>query len=151
MLSSVIEIMVTIVILGGKVPGFGYPLNFKNIFGYYCFQAFLSGTCEEPLFRGFAITVLAQSWKGKIRINKTDFSTAGIIAALLFALAHISFGLYPFEIYHLYPTQLLAAFGYGLLYAVIFQKNTSLLIPIILHNAANVIAITIQCLFNFLI
>ncbi|MGI6036563.1 MAG: CPBP family intramembrane glutamic endopeptidase [Limnochordia bacterium] len=141
---SLIEVMVAVLILGGKGSDFGHPLSFKNIFGHYCFQALISGTCEEPLFRGFAVTVLAQSWKGRLRVGKTDFSVAGILAALLFAFAHIGFRLHPFEIFRLSPMQLLSAFGYGLLYAVLFENTNSLFLPIVLHNAANVIAITIQ-------
>jgi membrane protease YdiL (CAAX protease family) len=127
---------------GSKEPTFGYPQTFQNIIGYYSFQAFLSGTCEEPLFRGFVITVLVLSWKGKIKLGKTEFTTAGIIAAFLFAFAHISFSIFPFQIYQLYVLQLITAFGLGLLYAVIFQKTKSLLIPILLHNLSNVIAIS---------
>jgi membrane protease YdiL (CAAX protease family) len=130
-------------ILGGsKAPTFGYPQTFQNITGYYSFEAFLSGTCEEPLFRGFVITVLALSWKGKIKLGKTEFTTAGIIAAFLFAFAHISFSIFPFQIYQLYILQLIFAFGLGLLYAVTFQKTKSLLTPILLHNLSNVVAIS---------
>lgn len=124
-------------------PNFGYTLNFKNIFGYYSFEAFLSGTCEEPLFRVFVILVLAESWKGQFRIGKTDFTIAGIMSAILFAYAHISFNIFPFKITYLNPTQLLTAFSVGLFYAIAFQKTKSVLIPIISHNLQNVIMITI--------
>jgi len=141
----IIEIAVTLFsykLGGGKGPTFGYPQTFRNIIGYYSFEAFLSGTCEEPLFRGFVITVLALSWKGKIKLGKTEFTSAGIIAALLFTLAHVSFGIFPFRIYQLNVLQLIFAFGLGLLYAVTFQKTKSLLIPVLLHNLSNVIAIS---------
>jgi membrane protease YdiL (CAAX protease family) len=141
----IIEVAVTLfpfVLGGGKAPTFGYPQTFRNIIGYYSFEAFLSGTCEEPLFRGFVITVLALSWKGKIKLGKTEFTTAGIIAALLFTFAHISFRVFPFQIYQLNVLQLIFAFGLGLLYAVTFQKTKSLFIPILLHNLSNVIAIS---------
>jgi len=130
-------------ILGGsKEPTFGYPQTFQNIIGHYSFQAFLSGTCEEPLFRGFVITVLALSWKGKIKLGKTEFTAAGTIAALLFAFAHVPFSIFPFQIYQVSILQLVFAFGLGLVYAVAFQKTKSLFIPILLHNLSNVIAIS---------
>jgi membrane protease YdiL (CAAX protease family) len=141
----IIEIAVTLIfyMLGGsKEPNFGYPQTFQNIIGYYSFEAFLSGTCEEPLFRGFVITVLALSWKSKIKLGKTEFTAAGIIAAFLFAFAHISYSIFPFHIYQLNILQLIFAFGLGLLYAVTFQKTESLLTPILLHNLSNVIVIS---------
>lgn len=133
---------VAIYFIGGCVKEpIGYPLCFKNIFGYYGFEAFLSGTCEEPLFRGFVMTILAQSWKGKLRIGKIDFSVAGIIAAILFTFAHTS--IFPFKTFHFGTLQILHVFGLGLLYAVVFQKTKSLFIPIILHNVSNVIMISL--------
>ena len=141
---SLIEVIgaVAIYSIGGCVKEpIGYPLCFKNILGYYGFEGMLSGTGEEPLFRGFAMTILAQSWKGKLRVGKIDFSVAGIIAAMLFTFAHIS--TFPFKSFHFYPLQMLHAFGLGLLYAVVFQKTKSLFIPIILHNVSNVIMISL--------
>ncbi len=141
---SLIEIIgaIAIYVIGGSVKEpIGYPISFKNIFGYYGFEGLLSGTGEEPLFRGFVMTILAQSWKGKLRIGKIDFSVAGIIAAILFTFAHTS--TFPFKTFHFDTLQILHAFGLGLLYAVVFQKTKSLFIPIILHNVSNVIMISL--------
>lgn len=143
---SVIEISIWMIFLNNisSIKQFiGYPLPFKNIFGYYGFETFLSGTCEEPLFRGFAILVLAQSWKGTFKIGKIDFTTAGILSAILFTYAHISFSIFPFKITYLNPMQLFLVFFLGLFCAIVFQKTKSLLIPILLHNLSNIIAITI--------
>lgn len=150
---SVIQIIGSVILFINREstePYFGYLLTSKNILGYYSFEAFLSGTCEEPLFRGFAILVLAQSWKGRFRIGKIDFTIAGILAAILFTYAHISYSIFPFKILHLSPPQLLTAFGVGLFYSIVFQKTKSLLIPILLHNVSNIIVITIPYIFLLL-
>ncbi len=122
--------------------GIGHPLTFTNIGGYYLFQGFLSGTCEEPLFRGFVILVLAKSWKSKINVAGIDISIATIIAAILFSYAHIGFDLFPFEITRLSPPQLVYAFILGIVYGEVFDRTKSLLGPILLHNISNVISIT---------
>lgn len=143
---SVLEITFWMILFVSKVnieQYIGYPLSFKNILGYYGFETFLSGTCEEPLFRGFVILVLSQSWKGKFRIGKIDFTEAGILSAILFTYAHISFSIIPFKVTSLNPMQLLTAFGLGLLYAIVFEKTKSIFTPILLHNVSNIIVITI--------
>jgi len=117
---------------------FDFPLTSRNIAGYYAFQGLLSGTCEEPLFRGFVITVLAQSWKGKIRIGKIEISVATIIAAIFFSYAHIGFSLFPFEITRFFPVQIALSFAFGILYGVVFEKTKSLFGPILLHNISNI-------------
>lgn len=55
---SVIELVIWMIIYinkGNIQQYIGFPFSFKNILSYYSFETFLSGTCEEPLFRGFAI------------------------------------------------------------------------------------------------
>lgn len=146
---SVIEIVVWMIIIinkGNIEQYIGFPLSFKNILGYYGFQTFLSGTCEEPLFRGFTILILCQSWKGRFRIGKREFTGAGILSAVLFSLSHISFTIFPFKITNLVPMQLLMVFWVGLICAIVFQKTKSIFIPILIHNVSNIIAITIPIL-----
>lgn len=140
-----IEIATWMIILANKgnaLHYIGFPLTFKNILGYYGFQAFLSGTCEEPLFRGLVILILSQSWKGSFKIGKINFTVAGIFSAILFTYAHMSFSIFPFKIINFNPLQLLLVFWLGLFCAIVFQKTKSLFIPILLHNVSNIIAIT---------
>jgi len=99
----------------------------------------LPGPSEEALFRGFAVVVLFQSWKGHVRIGRLTVSTAGIIAALLFMCAHISYSIYPFHIYSMNTMQLGMAFALGIYYAVTFEKTGSLLCPILSHSASDLI------------
>jgi uncharacterized protein len=122
-------------------PNISHALTLKNLVGEYAFQGLLSGTCEEPLFRGFAITILSLSWKNKIKIGKIQITVANIIAALLFAYAHIGFNLFPFEITRFYLPQIIYSFILGILYGIVFDRTKSLVGPILLHNLANVISI----------
>lgn len=141
--------MIFIINKGNVDHYFVFPASFKNILGYWSFEAFISGTCEEPLFRGLVITILLQSWKGNFRVRKMNISEVMILSAILFALAHISFSVFPFKIIQIDPVQLLATFLLGLFYAHVFQKTKSLLGPILLHNLSNIITITIPIIILF--
>lgn len=68
-----------------EVPEAATPVN---IAGWLGFELLWVGICEETLFRGLLLGVLMALSPSKIRIGGTQFSTAGITIALLFALAH---------------------------------------------------------------
>jgi membrane protease YdiL (CAAX protease family) len=130
-------------IIGSKAPSFKYPLNARNILCFLGFEYLLSGTGEEPLFRGFAITLLSQSWKRVFRIWRFEISSAGLFATALFMYAHIGFKVFPFEITHISLPQQVWALGLGLYYAMVFQKTKSLLCPVLSHGYSNGIIFTI--------
>ncbi len=123
-------------------PDISYPLILTNMAGHLSFQGLLSGTCEEPLFRGFAIVILSQSWKGRLKIGKIEISTANTIAAVFFLYAHIGFTIFPFEITRLYLPQLAASFLLGIIYGIVFEKTKSLLGPILMHNISNLVTVS---------
>lgn len=133
---------------GQSLAVFSYPLNTRNIIGNLSFMLFMPGISEEALFRGFSIVVLSQSWKGDIRFDKFHVSAAGLIAALLFMYAHISYSLYPFQIHFLNPVQLIIAFALGIYYAITFQKTTSLLCPVLSHSASDVLGNAVLYIFS---
>lgn len=123
-------------IISRTAPSLGYPLNAKNMAGVLGFQFLLSGTAEEPLFRGLVMIVLGKYLKGTHRIGKLEIPSAGIVATVLFMLAHVSFTFSPFAIqYSLY--QQFLALGLGLYYAIVFHRTGSLLAPIIAHGYSN--------------
>ena len=66
------------VISGHSISVFNYPLTARNIFGNLSFMLLMPGISEEALFRGFAIIVLSQSWKGQVTIGKLSVSVAGL-------------------------------------------------------------------------
>lgn len=118
--------------------------------GYLGFQMLLSGTCEEPLFRGMVMVVLARYMKGMHQIGKWEIPTTGIIATVLFMLAHIGFTLSPFAITHFSVLQQFTALGLGVYYAVSFHRTGSLLCPILSHNFANVVIVGVRYVMVYL-
>ena len=77
--------------------------------------------------------------RGMHRIGIWEIPTSGIVAAILFTLAHIGFTFSQFAITYFDPLQLFGAFGFGLFFAIIFHRTGSLLGPIILHGYSNLI------------
>lgn len=116
-----------------------FPLTLQNVSGYLGFQLLLSGTCEEPLFRGFVMIMLYPVLAGSIDLKKFEIPHAGLIAAVFFTFAHIQFSVYPFEITHLLPGQLALSFFLGIYYAIVFRQTGSLLTPILTHNYINLL------------
>jgi len=132
---------------GHSLSVFNYPLTTRNIAGNLSFMLLMPGPSEEVLFRGFVIIVLSQSWKGHVRIGKLSVSVAGLIAAVLFAYAHIGYSIFPFQIYALNPMQLAMAFGLGIFYAVTFEKTGSLLCPVLSHSASDLFGNAVLYIF----
>jgi uncharacterized protein len=93
------------------------------------------GPTEEIPFRGLLQTFLMQRTSGRVRLWKFDMHIAGVVLALLFALAHIpSFWAEAF-----WPAlgQQMYGFALGILYAYWREKSGSLLAPIIGHNVSD--------------
>jgi len=136
-------------IINGEPPSFNYPLNVKNVTCRLSYMYLLTGTGEEPLFRGFAIVVLSQSWKRVFKVWRVEISAAGLIATALFMIAHIRFTVVPFEITFISWPQQVWALGLGLYYAIVFQKTKSLLCPVLSHGYSNGIIFTLLYLMAF--
>ena len=115
-----------------------YPFHYttRNVLGYSGFMFLMPGLSEETLFRGFVMVVLGQSWKGIINFGKLTIPVTGILAALIFTYAHISYTIFPLKFYFSIG-QLIAAFGLGIFYAIIFYKTKSLLGAILCHNISD--------------
>ena len=114
-----------------------FPLNARNVVGSLGFQYLLSGSGEEPLFRGFVMTVLLVSWKRELRVGKIVMPVAGLWATLLFMLAHVNYTLSPFRITHFSLPQQLFCLGFGLFDAAAFYRTRSLLCPVLAHGFSN--------------
>jgi len=124
-----------------------FPLTLENVLGYLSFQLLLSGTCEEPLFRGFVMIMLYPAFAGSFNIKNTEIPHAGLIAAIFFTLAHIGFSIWPFEITRIHPLQLVLSFVMGIIYAIMFHRTRSLLAPILAHNYLNFLLVGMNMLF----
>lgn len=131
-----------------KITPYDFPLNARNIIGTLGFQLFLSGTAEEILFRALPITLLTFVFKGSIKI-KWSITLEIIIAALLFAIAHIQWSLCPFVISMNY-FQLFYAFVLGITYGIAYQRSDSIVYPALMHSISNVLMVGIGYLFAVL-
>ncbi len=120
---------------------FAYPLNALNIVGYLSFQLLLSGPSEELIFRAFAITLFAWVLKGRIFGGK--LSSANLVAAVIFGMAHMSFSLSPFSVSY-NPYQVAMSFVLGCIYGDCYEKTGSMYYPMILHSISNVIMVSFQ-------
>ena len=124
-------------ILFRHLPHLNFSLNARNVTGVLGFHYLLSGSCEEPLFRGVVMVILLKFWTGEVRLGKVGMPVAGLWATLLFMLAHINFTLVPFQITHFSVAQQLFCLGFGLFYAAAFYRTGSLLCPVLAHGFSN--------------
>lgn len=114
----------------------------RNFFGELVFRGMVVGPSEEILFRAFPISILLLAGLSKnYKIFNQDISQAGIISAVLFALAHIGLNILAFEVYHFNSIQIFTSLGFGLLYAIVFQKTKSIYYPMIIHSISDVIPV----------
>lgn len=120
-------------------PQFPYPLTTENVAGNLLFKLLLSGTSEEPLFRGLVMTILLGSWSEQTKLLGIKISWAGIWATVFFILAHVGIQFFPFSITYIDPLQLVQAAVLGVFYAVVFERTRSLAGSIIAHNTSNVV------------
>lgn len=129
--------------LSGNIQPAPYPLNATNVAGTLGFRLLLSGPGVELLYRALPITLLgccAGMENKQIGIGRASLSHPTIIAAALFALAHIDVGVGPLDI-SFDGGQLLYAFGTGLLFGKVFERTGSIIYPAIMHSMGNVIAV----------
>jgi len=113
-----------------------------NLFGELFFRGVIVGPCEEVLFRSFPISLLLFASFDKPRdIFGFEVTQAGLISAVLFALAHIGFSFFPLEVYHFNIVQLITCLGFGILYAIVFHQTKSIYYPMIIHAISDVIPV----------
>jgi len=106
-----------------------------SIGAWIFFQGIYVGPTEEIPFRGLLQTFLMQRTSGRVRLWKYEMHVAGVILALLFALAHLTS--FWTENFWLALGQQIYAFALGILYAYWREQSGSLLAPIIGHNMSD--------------
>lgn len=116
-------------------PDMGFPLTPENIWGWTFFQSVYVGPTEEIPFRALLVTYLAATMPGKFRVGRYEMNWAGIIVALIFALAHIS-SFFTGDWQGALIQQFCALF-LGVLYAYWLEKSKSIVAPIIAHNVSD--------------
>lgn len=116
------------------IAEYNYELNAVNVLGTLSFQLLLSGTAEEPIFRGLPIICLQAVWG---RSSKHANGTILIVSAMLFTFAHMNFSM-PFSSQWY---SLLYVFVSGMLYGIVYMKSSSIIYPIIMHGVSNYISV----------
>jgi membrane protease YdiL (CAAX protease family) len=119
-----------------------------SICAWIFFEAVFVGPTEEIPFRGLLQTFLMQRTSGRVRFWKYDMHVAGVILALLFALAHLSS--FWTGLFWMALGQQIYAFALGILYAYWREKSGSLLAPIIGHNASDGVEYVLMFLMTWL-
>lgn len=122
-------------------------ITHENVWGWAVFQGLYVGPTEEIPFRALLVTYLATTMPGRLRIGRFNMNWAGIIIALLFALAHIqTFWMVSWEDALI---QQFYAIAWGILYAYWLEKSKSVAAPIIAHNISDGITIVFWALNIF--
>lgn len=124
-----------------------FALTDKNVWGWAVFEGIYVGPTEEIPFRALLVTYLATTMPGKLHIGRFNMNWAGIIVALLFALAHLStFGMVNWVDALI---QQFYALAWGIAYAYWLEKSKSIVAPIIAHNISDGITVVFWALDIF--
>ncbi len=134
-------VSMAIVLAAGTFRTFPYPLTAANVTGQLAFQLFLSGPSEELIFRAFAITMLSTAFRGAVRDRTV--SLANILAAVIFALAHVGVSISPLALSY-DPFQLVYAGALGIVYGICYEKSGSVYYPMMMHSMSNVVAVGVS-------
>ena len=116
-------------------PPDNLALTPRSIGAWFFFEWIFVGPTEEIPFRGLLQTFLMQRTSGRVRFWKYEMHVAGVVLALLFALAHLTS--FWTENFWIALGQQIYAFALGILYAYWREKSESLLAPIIGHNVGD--------------
>jgi len=122
-------------LLAHTAPKFDDPLTRPNVIGWLFFQGAYSGPTEEVLYRALLVTYLAATMPGKVHFRGFEMNGAGVVVAVIFALAHM--GSFITEFWLVALGQQVYAFALGVLYAYWFEKSKSIVAPIVGHNLSN--------------
>lgn len=122
-------------ILRHTPPPDNLALTPRSVGAWLFFEGIFVGPTEEIPFRGLLLTFLMQRTSGRVRFWKYNMHVAGVILAMLFALAHLAS--FWTENFWMALGQQIYAFALGILYAYWREKSGSLLAPIIGHNVSD--------------
>lgn len=121
--------VITPIVQGVPPERFADGIRPMDLAGVFVFSWVIVGLSEEIVFRGFFQTALAKFWHGTVVLAGVQIPLAGVWAAAIFTIAHISFRTMSAD-----PRQLVLAFVLGIYYAVAYYRTGSLLAPIVAHN-----------------
>lgn len=129
-------------LIAHTTPKLDYKLVSGNVLGWLFFEGVYVGPTEEVPFRSLLVTFLVAMMPGKVKLGRYNMNAAGVVVALIFALAHVTnFWVRPWP---LALGQQLYAFALGVLYAFWLEKSGSVVAPAIGHNVSDVAETALQ-------
>lgn len=137
-----------LMMLNNSLPVYDYPLTRINIIGTLGFQLLLSGPAEELVYRALPITIMVFASGRSVEV-RWGITLENIIAAFLFALAHMSWSLIPFTM-EADCFQLFYAFAQGIISGKAYQDTRSIIYPMFMHSFSNVLMVGMGYLFLLL-
>lgn len=124
-------------LIAHRPPSQPYGLTPINITGWATFDGLIASTSDETLLRGLIVTYLTFAMPGRVSFRSFEMNGAGVVVAVLYALAHIgNFFLAPLP---MALAQVVYAFVQSLFLAYWFEKSGSLLAPIIGRGVTNLV------------
>lgn len=140
-LFMMIPYMIVIAALTALWFGESKPQSAETIW----YEATLPGLAEELLWRGILLTILDRMFAARFRLWNTEMGYGAIAVTLVFALVHgLHFGK-DLAIQVSWLGALMAGVT-GFLLAWLRLRTKSLVLPVVLHNATNVILETVPLL-----
>ncbi len=119
----------------GSAGGPGASLSIWWLLNLVFVQVLAVALPEEIFYRGWLQTRLALVFRRRITLFGTPFGLHIVVASALFALSHLVLVPAPFR---------LAVFFPGLLFGLLREKTGSVVAPVILHAASNILLNVIQ-------
>ncbi|HHX43594.1 MAG TPA: CPBP family intramembrane metalloprotease [Chloroflexi bacterium] len=144
-LAGVSLVVHTLMLVSNALPAYTYPLSTRNVVGTLGFQLLLTGPTEELLYRALPLTILVCLFGSNKRFT-WGITHEGIVAALLFALAHAKWSLFPLA-FDADASQLLYSFAQGIIAAKAYQETRSVIYPMLMHSISNVLMVGTGYLF----
>ena len=125
------------------------PVNIVTIAGNMTFQWIIVGLCEETMFRGLIQTYLTKNLEGHVKILGQHLHIGTVLAAVFWGVFHF------IEILNMPLSSViflvLLTTAIGLLMGYAYQRTTSLLTTIIVHNALFGIHLTVGYIIYYLL
>jgi hypothetical protein len=135
-------------ILSHTPPPENLALTPTGIGTWLLFEGIYVGPTEEIPFRGLLQTFLMLRTSGRVRFWKYDMHVAGVILAILFAIAHLTS--FWTEKFWIALCQQIYAFALGIFYAYWREKSGSLLAPIVGHNVSDGVEYVLMFLMTWI-
>lgn len=119
----------------------GYPLTWRNLTGTFAFQFFLSGSSEEPLYRGLIMSALLVGWQPLFRKPERLAMAVTAGSTLGFMFDHINFSFSPLTVTHFSLLQQGTLLVFGIFYGWLYWRTHSLFGPILAHGLLNLVIV----------